>query len=145
MSSLSPKAIAAWRDQLAQILDAAAELTSTLGVVHRSGEVQPVMEPATEGQVRAALAKVQDQVRHANTAAEHLLAEDPSLADVVQPLLSIPGEQPAIDLRPRWSRVLDFLSRTAKRATLAQALETLRLETDAALMRATGRLARLAR
>jgi hypothetical protein len=141
----APKALAAWRDQLAQLLDEVLELTTALGVVHSSGDLQAPSAPANDRQVRGMLAKIQDEVRRANTAAGHLLADDPGLADVVHPLLSVPGEEPAVDLRPRWSRVLDFLSRTAKRATLAQALETLRLEADAAILRATGRLARLAR
>jgi len=51
------------------------------------------------------------------------------------------GAPPEVDLRPRWSRLLQTISATARRIAAAEALETLRLEADAALIRATGRLA----
>ena len=51
------------------------------------------------------------------------------------------GAPPEVDLRPRWSRLLQTISVTAGRTAAAEALETLRLEADAALIRATGRLA----
>jgi len=73
-----------------------------------------------------------------------MLAAAPNLAKVVHPLLCIPGEKPVVDLRPWWSKLLDRVSNTAKRATLAQRLDTLRLEADDALMRAMIQLARLA-
>lgn len=140
----SPKQLAEWRDQLAQLLVDIADLTSLLGVEHRSDEMASLVEPLDESQVREALARIKDQVRSANAAAEQLLAADPGMAEVVHPLLNLPGEKPVVDLRPWWSRMLDAVSRTAKRGTVAQSLETLRLEADAAMMRAFHRLVRLA-
>jgi len=79
-------------------------------------------------------------VRRANAAAEQLCAADPSLAEVVHPLLGVPGDKPEVDLRPWWSRILQAISGVASRASLAESLETLRLEADAALIRASGRI-----
>jgi hypothetical protein len=80
-------------------------------------------------------------VREANQLADRLLAADPALGSIVHPLLGVPGDKPEVDLRPWWSRLLDKISSTASRAGAAESLETLRLEADAALLRASSRLA----
>jgi len=65
---MSSRELAAWRDQLAQILEAVADLTSALGVVQRSGELHSPEQAlvATDSEVRAALDQIVAQVRDAN-------------------------------------------------------------------------------
>src|SRR5262249_35901285 len=86
--------------------------------------------------------RIVELVEKANELAERLYAADRSLADVVHPLLGVPGERPEVDLRPWWSRLLHMVSSTAKRTAWAESVETLRRGAEAALLRATSRLAR---
>jgi hypothetical protein len=137
-----PSELAAWRDQLAQILATVADLLGALGVSRGAGGLSKSVESAGEAHARAALDGLKAQVRRANAAAERLRAADPGLAEVVHPLLGVPGDRPEVDLRPWWSRVLGVLSSTAARASLVESLETLRLEADAALLRVASQLPR---
>ena len=136
----TPDELTAWRDQLAQILTAVADMLRALGISRGAGGLSDAVASAAAGQARGALDGLKQQVRRANAAAEQLCAAEPSLAEVVYPLLGVPGDKPEVDLRPWWSRILQAISGVASRASLVESLETLRLEADAALMRASGRI-----
>jgi hypothetical protein len=133
--------LARWYHQLRAILDAVADATRSLGIARAAGGISDAIQDAAESRADDVLERIAKLVRKANALAARLHDADPSLADVVHPLLGIPGAPPEIDLRPWWSRLLQKISTTAQRTSAVESLETLRLEADAALLRATGRLA----
>ena len=112
-----------------------ADATRTLGIARASVGISDSIEDAADSRAEATLEKIAARVREANALAERLQATDRSLAEVVQPLLGVPGAPPEIDLRPWWSRLLQRVSATARRTDAGERLETLRLEADAALIR----------
>jgi hypothetical protein len=120
--------LTAWRDQLAQIIATVADLLRALGISRDAGGLSAPVESAGADHVEAALDELKARVRRANAAAERLLAADPSLAEIAHPLLGVPGDKPVVDLRPWWSKLLQIFSSTAQRASIAESLETLRLE-----------------
>src|SRR5207237_7752305 len=131
--------LVAWHHQLRLVLDTVADGTQAFGVTGDPLGVSDVIEGGPIGDAGDVMARVDKLVRQANELAERLHAADPRLAEVVYPLLGIPGAPPEVDLRPWWRRVLDKISGHQARAV--EQLETLRLEADAALIRAAGRLA----
>jgi hypothetical protein len=133
--------LAAWHHQLRLVLDAVADASRALGIARNTVAISDSIEGAAASRAEDVLERIDKLVRQANQLAERLHADDPALADVVQPLLGVPGARPEIDLRPWWGRLLDKISSGARRASAAESLETLRLEADAALIRAAGRLA----
>jgi hypothetical protein len=134
--------LARWHRQLGVIVDAVADANRVLGIARASAPLSDAVLDAAESRADRLLERIVELVQQANDLAGRLHAADRSLADVVHPLLGVPGERPEVDLRPWWSRLLQKVSSTANRIAWAESLETLRLEADAALLRATGRLAR---
>lgn len=136
--------LARWHRQLGVILEAVADANRVLGIARASVPLSDAVLDASLSRADQLLERIIKLVQQANELAGRLYAADRSLADVVHPLLGVPGERPEVDLRPWWSRLLQKLSATANRTAWAESLETLRLEADAALLRATSRLARAA-
>jgi hypothetical protein len=136
--------LARWHRELHAILNAVADAMRLLGIARAGVAIIDSVENAADSRVEDLLENIATRVRAANALAERLQSADRSLAEVVQPLLGVPGDPPEIDLRPWWSRLLQRVSATARRTDAGERLETLRLEADAALLRATSRLARRA-
>ena len=130
--------LARWYHQLRAILDAATDATRTLGVARASGAISDNIDDAASSRAEEVVTRIVELVAEANASAERIHQADPRMAAVVHPLLGVPGAPPEIDLRPWWSRLLQKVSATARRADAAESLETLRLEADAALVRAGG-------
>ena len=124
-----------WARQLRAILDATADAMRTLGIATNAVGLSDAVHAAAATSSEHAFAKIVKLVREANGLAERIVANNPEHRAIVLPLLSVPGER-TVDLRPWWSRLLDRVSATARRNSAAESLETLRLEADAALVRA---------
>jgi hypothetical protein len=133
--------LARWHAQLRAILDAVADATRAFGIARASTGIADAIEDAADSRGEDSVERLAKLVRKANRLADRMLEADRSLADVVHPLLGVPGARPEIDLRPWWSRLLHKISTVAQRTEAAESLETLRLEADTALIRATSRLA----
>ena len=134
--------LAAWHGQLVQILEATADAMRKLGIARASAGLSSSVHEVAADSAEATVDTIAPRVRRANELALRLVAADPTLAEVVHPLLEVPGAAPIVDLRPWWSRLLQKVSGTASRASVVERLETLRLEADAALLRASGALSR---
>jgi hypothetical protein len=133
--------LARWHQLLRAILDAVADASRALGGARASGGLSGSVGRAMHSRAEELLDQICALVDEANLLAGRIALADASLADIVHPLLGVPGERPEIDLRPWWSKLLLLLSSTAHRTSAGESLETLRLEADAALIRATGALA----
>ena len=120
----------AWHRELQSLLADVAETVRVLGIAQNSSGISDSVHSAAAERGETAVARIAAHVRRVNALAVR----------VNEPTLSIPGEAPEINLRPWWSRLLDKVSSTASRVSAVESLETLRLEADAALMRAASRL-----
>lgn len=129
--------LAAWHRQLRRILDSVADATRALGIARGAGGISDAIQDAADSRAEDVIERIAKLVRQANQLAEQIHAADPATGPIVHPLLGVPGDKPEVDLRPWWSRLLDKISSTAVRASVAERLETLRLEADAALIRAS--------
>ncbi len=116
----------AWITQLHTII---GEVASAKRAVESAQNTDGVHGMVNASAANKAVAKLVPMVRAANEVGQRI-GETPLL---------VPGEKPAAgtDLRPWWSRLLDVVSGTARRQTADSHLETLRMEADAALVRAT--------
>lgn len=116
----------AWITQLHTILGEVADAQRAIASAQNTNGIHGVINA---GAANKAVAKLVPVVRAANEIGQRI-GETPLL---------VPGEKPApgTDLRPWWSRLLDVVSGTARRQTADSHLETLRMEADAALVRAT--------
>ena len=114
-----------WARHLKMILDATADTSRMLALAENSAGISGDVQGGAASSAEAAMPRIVSLVRSANAIAARL----------GEPALTVPGEAPEVDLRPWWSRMLDFVSSTARRNTAGQQLETLRLEADAALQR----------
>jgi hypothetical protein len=137
--------LARWHRELHAILNAVADTTRALGVAGASAGISRAVSRSADDRGGEGIDRIVQRVQAANAIAERLQAADPALAAVVQPLLSVPGERPEVDLRPWWSRLLGLISPGMRRTEAVESLETLRFEADAALMRAVTRLAQHAK
>jgi len=133
--------LAAWHRQLLKILETVADATRVLGIARNAGGISDAIQAAAGSRAEAAVERIAKLVRQANELAERILATDPTAGSIVHPLLGVPGDKPEVNLRPWWSRLLEKFSPTVSRAGAAESLETLRLEADAALIRASSALA----
>lgn len=115
-----------WARVLRTILDEAATIMRQLGIAESAVGISGAVSDGAAVSAEVRLERLAATVRGANELAGRV-GEMP---------LTVPGEKPVVDLRPWWSRVLEMLSATARRNTAGQQLETLRLEADAALLRA---------
>ena len=118
-----------WANHLKMILDATADTTRMLQLAQNAGGVSDSIQVGAGSSAEQAMPRLVGLVRSANSIAARL----------GEPALTVPGEAPEVDLRPWWSRMLDLVSSTARRNTVGQQLETLRLEADAALQRTAAR------
>jgi hypothetical protein len=118
-----------WTRQLKMILDTTADTRRVLGIAENAIGVSDAVHGGAAKAAEDAFPRLVKLVRTANVIAARL-GESP---------LTVPGEAPEVDLRPWWSRILEKVSSTARRNTVGQQLETLRLEADAALQRAAAR------
>ncbi len=128
-----------WHGVLQAILTAVADATRLLGISRASVGVSEPVQVVAAANADALLERITTLVRQANRLATMIADLEPPLGEVVHPLLGEPGAAPAVQLRPWWARLFDKLS---SRTTAHEQLETLRLEADAAAMRAATHLGR---
>lgn len=118
-----------WISILRAILHEVADLTRVLGIAEGAVGISEAVHGGAANDAEARMERLERMVRNANELAARL----------GEMAMTVPGEAPIVDLRPWWSRILEKVSSTARRNTAAQQLETLRLEADAALVRAIPR------
>lgn len=126
-----PDDLEAWHRELRTLLDAVADAMRALGIARGAAGMSDAVHAVAAERGEDGFESIVRRVKRIN-----LLA-----ARVGEPTLSVPGAAPEVDLRPWWSRLLQRASATAQRTAIAESLETLRLEADAALVRAAARLA----
>ena len=126
-----------WARQLQTLLDATADAMRALGIATNAAGVSDAVHAAAASRSEHAFPNIVKLVRDTIALAERIVAGNRAHGPIVLPLLSVPGEQTVVDLRPWWSRLLDKVSATARRNSAAEGLETLRLEANAALERAS--------
>ena len=132
--------LAYWYRELHELLNAVATAKQAFAAARGAAPLSELYARMSDKHGEDVLERLVRWVKAINATAERLQASDPTLRDVVQPLLSVPGERPEVDLRPWWSRWLGGLSANVQRTEGLEQLETLRFEADAAMMRAIARL-----
>jgi hypothetical protein len=120
-----------WVRHLRLILDATADTKRTLDIAENAVGISDAIHGGAANATAEGLPRIVQLVRAANAIGARLGELE----------LAVPGDAPEVDLRPWWSRLLERVSSTARRNTVGQQLETLRLEADAAVQRAVTRRA----